>query len=207
MKLIAYGWQYKVFDLENGRVRKIKLSGLVQYFKILSQLPFQFFKTYKEQQRVNQMEKEANNYILLILAPAIQPLLGNPIFIDESNYEQDKVTIVEEIFKNSSFDQQKQVIEEYIDLIYKTWKYGFSDCVFNFTVNNGVDKDGKVIQLDFGEITTEKEKVTSMIQNKRWLKSFSYRILSEDLKEYYSKIMSERLNYSELNRLWACELK
>lgn len=207
MKRIAYGWQYKVYDLNNGRVRKIKLSGLVQYLKIFSQLPFQFLEAYREQQRVNRMGREANSYIFSILQTSVQSVLGNPLFLNESNYEQDKVITIGEVFENSSLSHQKHIINEYINLIYQTWKYGFSDCIFNFTINNGVVKDGKVIQLDFGEMITTKEGVKDMIQNKRWLKSFSYKTLPDDLKDYYAKVMSERLNLEELDRLWGTDLK
>lgn len=154
------------------------------------------------------MEREANDYITPILHLPISSLLGNPIFISESSYEQDKVRILDEVFNDISFDQQKQIIKWYIDLIHITWKYGFADCVFNFTINNGFDKSGRMIQLDFGEITSEKSKMETMIKNQRWLKSFSYKTLkSDELKSYYSKIMSEELNVAKLNQLWGSELK
>ncbi|MEN9337935.1 MAG: hypothetical protein RIQ41_249 [Candidatus Parcubacteria bacterium] len=208
MKLIASGWQYKVYDLENGRVRKVKASGLFQYIKILSHLPFQFIEAYKEQQRVNRMERQANDYIRTILHLEISRALGNPVFISQSDYEQDKVRVLYEVCKDASFEQQKEIIKSYIHLIHTTWNYGFADCIFNFTLNNGTNDRGDLLQLDFGEITTEKDDVEEMIRNQRWLQSFSYTTLvSNELKDYYSTTMSEELTFAKLNESWRSKLK
>ena len=125
MKFIRNGWQYSVWDLENGRVKKKKLSKIVQFFIIFRQTNYYFSKIISEQNRVNEQEKISNEYIISNLKTINTEIIGNPLFIDRYSYEQDKVVILGDILKNCSPDKGIMLIDQFIDLIYKTWEYGF----------------------------------------------------------------------------------
>lgn len=209
MKPIACGWQYIVYDIGNGRIRKVKHQKWTQYFYIFTQLVFQKFwnpvtllKYIKsEVRRVNNAEKYSNEYIKKLLHVIPNELLGNPIFINDSDYEQDKVIILEELLNSKSI---KETLNKYINLIHILWGYGLSENVFRFSANNGMNKDGDVVQTDFGEITHDKNIVILDIKEKRWTRYAKY--LNREIKEYYLKRMDEEITIEKLNKLWRLRL-
>lgn len=57
----------------------------------------------------------------------------------------------------------KKIIDGYVENIFESWKQGFSDRVYNFTINNGIDKNRNIILLYFNEITLFKDEVLKRI--------------------------------------------
>lgn len=200
-----------MYDLDNGRVLKKRYSGFSQYRKIFLEITRgkpAFIKAYTEQKRVQLAERESRKYVQSILHHIDSSFLGSPDFKNGGDYEQDKVSPLREILKKGNDNENKKLLGVYATLTKKLWGYGFADTVFNFTVNNGVYDNGKMIQLDFGEITTDKEKVKEMIVKKRWLQSSSYkRLHSEELKQYYAELMESELTETELEKLWGTKTK
>ncbi len=213
MKLIGRWWQYEVYDIGNGRVLKKRYSGLLQFLKIYSYLigvksmvSIAYAKS--EQKRVTDAANFSEKYSKELLKQSSLAILGNPYFFAYGSYEQDYVTPLINILKKKSIEGNKKILSNYVSLIKETWGYGFADTVFNFLINNGIDENKRLIQLDFGEITTEKEKVKDMIRQKRWLHSSSYkRLYSDKLKEYYEKIMEQELSKDELEELWGNKIE
>ena len=212
MKLIGKGWQYKVFDLGNGRVRKIELPAHYQHWLILYQWlrranSASFIEVYDNMKRFRTMCPESVSYIKSIYHLLDKQLLGNPVFLDKNNYEQDKVRTIEDCFRDFSLDECKKTIDAYIKLLLDTWTYGFSDAVFNFMENNGFNKKRELVQVDFGEIVFSKEIIKSHIINQTWLQSWSYaRLQNRALKEYFRRAMTDDVNISNLHRLWGAKV-
>jgi hypothetical protein len=49
------------------------------------------------------------------------------------------------------------------------WRHGYGEIVYNFTLNAGVSEaTGKVILLDFNELTRSKERMATDIESKKW---------------------------------------
>ena len=211
MKLIATGWQYKVYDLENNRVRKITFSGFAQYKKILHALPRRlssFVLAYKKQKEIRKIERSSNAYISSILPRFDVTLLGSPTFLNSADYEQDKVTTVQEYLKTVTVEEGKRIIDQYIHNIYLFWRYGFSDRAFKVGNNNGVNSSGKVVQIDFGELVTEKVKVEKLITNQSWLKEHIGKRLPEGgIRDYHNEALTENLTLKKLDELWGSQLK
>ena len=211
MKLITTGWQYKVYDIGNGRVRKIKFSGLAQYKKILlktSGFPHSLILAYKRQKQIRKIEESSNLYISTILQNLDPSLLGNPTFLSDSNYEQDKVVTVQDYLKTASVEEGKRIIDAYVNNIYTFWGYGFSDCVFKVGNNNGVNSGGNVVQIDFGELITEKAKVEKLITDQAWLKDYTGKRLPEgEIRNYHNETLSKNLTIQKLNEVWGSHLK
>jgi hypothetical protein len=212
MKKIGRGWQYVVFDLGNGRVRKEKYSKIKQFLLISKELMsegkiFVFLEALKERRRVDCDEQSAIKYLKEIEGIMDWKILGNPIFID-GGYEQDKVITLDEVFKTVSVDEGKEIFNKYLELIYETWKYGFSDKIFNFSINNGINSEGEVIQLDFGELSFDKEEMRKRIKERCWLKRYSYWEFPEgELKEYYASMMNPEKLIIKLDELWGSKLQ
>ncbi len=213
MKYVGRGWQYEVYDLGNGRVLKKRYSGLLQFLKIYTYLlgikgivSIAYAKS--EQRRVADAAEFSEKYIKDLLKYDLLDMLGNPYFQAYGSYEQDYGTPLVNILKNKSIEENNKILADYIALIKETWRFGFADIVFKFQINNGIRNDGTLIQLDFGEITTDKEKVRGAIQNKRWLQTRSGKQLAnEELREHYRKLMENELTESELEKMWRLNLK
>jgi hypothetical protein len=211
MKILALGWQNIVYDLGNGRVRKVKLHPIVQYLKILEsvrEFPFSFRKVYKEQKRVNEREEVSNRYVRSLLGKIDLGLFGNPVFSSNSNYEQDKVLTVEQALKIVDVETAKKIIRTYVEMIYIFWSHGFSDTAFKIGNNNGVNEYGRTIQIDFGELTTDKEEVREFIRKKSWLrKNVCRRLPSGEMLDYYATYVTDALTEEELDRRWGIKLE
>ncbi|MGD0284305.1 MAG: hypothetical protein ABSB12_01790 [Candidatus Saccharimonadales bacterium] len=206
---IGRGAQYKVIDTPDGRVKKIPLSIEESQAVIASwhgtnrapksKLPINYIELTKRACR--KIKRLIKDY------PGIAYTFGNPIFEGEGVYTQDKVPTLGEVLNKSSIAESKLLIDLYIELIIFHWRYGISDVVYNFTVNNGVDNDGRVILLDFGELTSSEAKTRSQITKKRWLHAFSYnQEIPETLKKYYINSMHKRLTTQLLSENWATAL-
>jgi hypothetical protein len=202
MKLIGQGWQYKVYDLENGRIRKVALHGVHQYWNILHQNKFRPVHSYHEQQRVIRARKDSVTFIKSRQYTVPQRLLAKPSFLGGDNFEQDKLVILSEIFHTSSEMEQKQLLDKFVLLILETWKYGFADTVYNFLLNNGLTQDGNLVLADFGEITYDKNTAAEDIKTERWKKADNYLHLSRPLQEHYDTLTERHLTLQNLDMLW-----
>ncbi|MFO0743711.1 MAG: hypothetical protein U0469_01495 [Candidatus Paceibacterota bacterium] len=202
MKKIGEGYYYNVYDIGNGRVFKKLKSNFRIFLFILISRSFNpdFIREYintKKNIKITELKYKKLVKILKDLS-----LIGNPNFFDGSiNYEQDKVLIVKKILKKYGIHDLKMVLDNYIELIKKSWEFGFSEISFNFTVNCGV-LDGRIIFIDFNEITFSIEDVKKDIENQIWLHRWSFSHLNKELKEYYKKRMEEELTVENLEKLW-----
>lgn len=220
MKKIGEGLQYEVFELSSSRVLKIPLSNkiIAQKIKIWMKRDMSVedeFKLRVEEKINSTLDERFNSFIhikqLIEQFPSAQSILGNLIFHDDNTIEQDKVVILRMYLNDStqSISFQKQIIHQFIELIFECWKYGFSDRVFNMTENTGLNSDNQMIQIDTGEIVYEQEKVKELINIKRWKKSWSFTkdLQIDEVKEYYTQKMDENLTIENLNFYWRMYLK
>ena len=194
MKCISRrGLTYNVYDMGDGRVLKKEKALFYQYFL---HLPFNHSPRY-----VHKHKRQAER-LMSVLGEA--DFLGRPKFLSSRSYTQDMVSVFDSYIETHSLEDNKHAIDVYIQHIFTTWSYGFSDIIFNFTRNCGVLSDGKVALIDFNEITFQKEIVAEKILAKRWLKAYSYwkDLQDEPLKAYYAKTMAEAMTLDNLDRYW-----
>ncbi|HET7302753.1 MAG TPA: hypothetical protein VFI74_05490 [Candidatus Saccharimonadales bacterium] len=205
MTIIAQGAQYKVIDTHDGRVKKIPLTAaesrkVIAGWYAPNPAPRKDLAIDYRAQALDSCKKIR---ALLISHPELRPSFGNPAFEEAGIYTQDALQTLGAALEDSSKEQAKELIRGYLDLILLHWQYGLSEKVFNCTVNNALSHSGKVVLLDFGEVTFDKEEVLKSIISKRWLHSFSYKKqIPGNLKEYYAHCLSERLTPAVLNATW-----
>lgn len=223
MKQIGEGLQYRVFELENNknRVRKIPLLNNEIARKIHKWIEYRNSHTtnssgftFEEKFQSTLDERESSFTFMKRLCqtyPKVKKLLGNVEFLEDLIIEQDRVTILRAYINDTllGVEFQKELIDNFIELIFECWKYGFSDRVFNFTENTGINNSGTMIQIDCGEIVSEKEDVEELIKTKRWLLSWSYTkdLQIEEVKEYYAQKMQEQLTVENLEKYWKKNVK
>jgi hypothetical protein len=213
MKLIGKGWQYRVYDIGNGRVRKIKRSLLDSFCRIFfmpkpakehRKFRFNVVLSLEEMWRISRGSDKDVSQLKKILPLIPGYLLGNPVFLDGINYEQDYAIPFFQYFQENNAEKNKEMITKYSELIVELWKYGCSDDIFNFRMNSGIDKNGRVIMIDLGELVCSKEKVGLSIKSKKWLHKPCYTLFLQDLelKNHFRQEMDRLVTFENLNQYW-----
>jgi len=201
MKKIGGGLQFNVYSSGN-KVIKIPTSRNQMEKKLVawdSTLLLKPSKLKKEIDKSILIRKESIEKIKNLNLDL--ELLANPVF-NENKIEQDKVVILKHLLKKD-FEESKNLIEGYIQLIFECWEYGFSERVFNLTINNGINAMKKVVLIDFGEVTFNKLHVEKAIKIRRWEKSWSFNWdMKKKIKTYYKKRMKEEMTLFNLNKYW-----
>ncbi|MEK7185151.1 MAG: hypothetical protein AAB726_00850 [Patescibacteria group bacterium] len=208
MKHFAEGFQYKVYDIGNNRVLKKTQSYLYTFFKVFvlvrERENASIFKAFvvavnsnKENKRALQKMKEKMKVIPL-------DLFANPEFIgDTLNFTQDKVTPVEDYLIQSSLENNKKIVDGYIELQKLFWSYGIHDSVYKFQPNYGVNSQGKVVCIDFGEFIFTKLEALKNLEKGKWFFRLSYKKWAEsEIKTYYTDAMKRTMVKDVLQKYW-----
>lgn len=203
MIFLNRGYYYNVYDLGNGRVRKVEK---IFYKKIIDAFFFangnirNWFLACHNIFKGKKHIQEVYSYIKNNMKP---DLLGSPKFLKGINYEQDKVDSVGTRLVRASTEEARKIIDRYIQSIFESWKQGFSDRVYNFSINNGINKNGDIILLDFNEVTFSKAEVLNHIESKRWLSASTYTRLDPLIKKYYRQKMEDWMTKENLELFWS----
>lgn len=133
-------------------------------------------------------------------------IIASPTFLKHPSYEQNLAMPLGKYFVRHSLRENKVIVDKYVKCMIQTWRYGFSDTVFNFTINNGI-RNGKVVLIDIGELSFLKKKVKKLVKVKKWLTHWSYMNLTDPkLKEYFEKIMDYKVTLKALKKNWKIDL-
>lgn len=129
--------------------------------------------------------------------------MGSPVIGRNGSYEQDKTLLLGEVLNVSDFSTQKELIDEYVSNLLSGWDYGFSDTVFNFMINSGVTSEGRVVLIDLGELTFNKEEVLNLVKAKHWEKRSSFNKLENiNLKNYIQEQFNLKVTPINLEDRW-----
>jgi len=198
---IGEGLQYKVYR-EGDRVRKEPKER-----DEMISMASQWYESRQKAIGNVEMALERREKVLNSLNSLKLPeyLLGNPEIGENGVIYQDRLEPLDQRLEAcDNLDQKKSIIDDYIDLIHTLWSYGIGDTVYNFTLNNGYDEKDRLVQLDFGEIVFEKQKIIEAIEENRWEDQRSLeKDLSGKIKSYCSKRMRKELTKNKLEELWS----
>ncbi|MES2225055.1 MAG: hypothetical protein V4478_03655, partial [Patescibacteria group bacterium] len=159
MKKIGMGWQCSVYELDRNTVLKLKNTAFSQFWKILctaGPLPLL-------QGEMNRVRRDYERSLgiaqdILALPGFDKGMFGNPaISMSDYSYTQDKVIPLKKAIAAASIAQQKEYYMQYIELLKYLWSFGVHEGIFNFALNAGIDKDGRLILIDLGELTADKQ--------------------------------------------------
>ncbi len=209
MKRLGAGWQYAAYDLGTGRVRKVRRHPLAQAAKIAAGLIYgkQFTPQYlrSEQKRINVRALESIAHVRSIPKEDLW-IFGNPTFSGTHTYEQDKVRTLGEVMRDAPLAEARRLIDEYVALLLLMWEYGLSETSFNFMWNAGIDSRGRVVLIDFGELTDEKQTVAEQIDSERWLAHYVFKYFTGPTREYLGHAFKEGLTKDQLDAHWGRRL-
>ncbi|MBI2055871.1 MAG: hypothetical protein HYT37_00615 [Candidatus Sungbacteria bacterium] len=162
--------------------------------------------SYQEMRRISHTSDEDVQKFKSILPYMPAYLTGNIHFLDGINYEQDFATPLLLYFQEHEKSEINKILTQYIQLILKLWQYGCSDSIFNFATNSGIDSQGRVIQIDVGELDFLKCTVAERVKNKQWLSRASYIHSSDDIKSFFAGEMDTYVTLENLDKYWRSKL-
>lgn len=202
MEKIGSGYQFNVYRSDNGKVVKKPKNRLQVLFSVLRDSPTYLLNPTSLTQKVNGTIERRQESLEKISKLNIDNDLIAGTEINNGDIIQNEVKVVQTLLKEEVLDHES-VIQDYVELLIGCWRYGFSDRVYNFTINNGYRR-GKMMLIDIGELHFSKEKVEEDIRQEKWLQQWSYTTdLPPEEKDYYRKYMREKLTVEKLNDVWA----
>lgn len=210
MKYLGEGFYYRVYEYNSERVLKKPLFFFVSLKKIydfkreredISRLSA-FTSGYKAVKREKQELRTIKERISSL--PGV--LFVNPQFRGRGlDYTQDKARIIDDTLKDDKASEI--VIDKYVELQKKLWSYGLHDTTFKIQSNYGVDKDGNVVCVDFGEFVFTKEQALASIAKKKWLSRGTYKKWADGaIKKYYTDRLAEAMTSEAINKFWGTNL-
>jgi hypothetical protein len=88
--------------------------------------------------------------------------------------------------EKGEISKAEKLLQEYIRMNLRIWEHGIYERSFNFTLNNGVDKDGNIVFVDLGEFSDDYHALARCLTEKSWMKCWSVEYdLDKDLRNYY----------------------
>lgn len=155
--------------------------------------------------------------IMLKRHPELASTFANPVILDDLSYRQDKVTVMGAVLHQTTRAEGRKLIDEYIDLLLFHARYGVADPMMQMGTNYGVDKDGKVVLIDIGELVFDKEAAVTAARTKAWKKADTYYspfkrlhnkfIIPVMLKPYYRQQMLARFTPEAIEANWLKAIK
>jgi hypothetical protein len=205
MKKIGEGYYYNVFEVNTDTVLKTVKTKLRIFLFIFFANKFNISNTKQEYNKVLTLTPRLKTvYRKILKTISDKSLIGNPLFINEIDYKQDRVRELRNVNDLNERDFVK-VIGDYINLLKKLWSFGVSDSVFNFSINCGYNKKNELVLIDFNEITFDKSEVGDQIINKVWLQRSSYMRLTKEKQQLFNKIFNREITLENLEKYWARE--
>lgn len=188
MRIIGWGWQYTVYDLGNGRVRKVFNSPVLSYLIIFSKIfPFRRQRFWDIPKYIPKLRIKAHHSIEFLKESNL-PLswFSNPLFTENLDYEQDMVTDLQTVLNNSLSKDSKELLDKTAVFCKVLAQNGVIDKFFNVSKNFGVDKNGNIVMIDIGELVTAPDKIQEQIESRPWAsEAHSEKITQSNLRRYF----------------------
>jgi len=174
MKKIGEGWQYSVYDLGNGRVLKRFHSFFRSYWVILKTIfPFKDDSIMMIPDFSRSMKSKALiSFEILRRRNIPSNWLGNPEFINELDFEQDKAKPLHDVFTNSDTAMIKQIIDKFVVFNKQLLERGVIDKSFNITKNYGLNEKGEIVLIDIGELFDDPDQIKQQCTSRAWDKNY-----------------------------------
>lgn len=207
MKYFAEGFQYKVYEIGNNCVFKKAhpyFVSLFKVFKITRSRKFSILKSFLIAISSNKENKKALEMMQEKMKDMPPHFFAHPIFIKNSlNFTQDKVVILGDYLKQNKTEDNKKIIDKYIEFQKLLWSNGVHDAVYKFQPNYGVDKNGEIVCIDFGEFVFTKERTLESIKKEKWFSRPSYKNWEDnEIKKYYAEKMKDNMTPENIEKNW-----
>ncbi|HRH32998.1 MAG TPA: hypothetical protein PK720_02575 [bacterium] len=206
MKYLGEGYYYRVYEVEPDRVFK-KLQpywfSFKKIFKYTRENGNSITEALIRSHTARLREIKALKSIKEKLSKIPHAIFANPLFVKGLNYSQDKVIIVADILEKNSFNTNKNIIDQYIEFQKVLWSYQMHDKTYKLQPNYGLNRNEKLVCIDFGEFAYTKEEALKSINRQKWLTRNTYKNWTDiELKNYYTECMKRLMTKKNLNNYW-----
>lgn len=193
MKKIGRGWQYTIYNLENGRVLKRYNTLLEAYMVMLKdsivhfRIPvINFYHYYLEGRALA---------LCSLKKISEQPLelwmFGNPRIIGMYEYEQDYTESLASCLGRVTSENGERIIDKFITFTKLLHSYSLIEKNFNIGDNFGINREGDVILIDIGEIIFKETEVNIQLAKRVWAAPDVLSHIPISLHEYFVNQMDK----------------
>ncbi len=198
------GWQCKVLIYKDYVIKipktKREITDIIR--KHLEK--FGDIRDLKE--RVKKVHGDIEKSIKIIKKSKIpKNLLANPEFLKNGTIKQKKVIVLidklSKLAKNDKVEETNEIIRKAVLFYIELWKYGINEKTLKLS-NLGYHK-GKIVLLDFLEITDDKNKISKRLKKKPLIniKHQKNRVPTSILN-YFLIELKKNLTVKNLNKYW-----
>ncbi|PSH00984.1 MAG: hypothetical protein BRC30_00660 [Nanohaloarchaea archaeon SW_7_46_7] len=200
--LIDSGWQFRVYD-RGIHVEKVPKGRFRALASILSSRPLLVSRPLKLKHKLDRLINDRKEGLRKVESGFFPDELVADSKIENGNLVQKKVTMVKNAIEEADAERGRELIDMYIEHVKQSWKYGFSESSFNFTINHGIDEEDRMVLVDIGEANYSKSEVREQIENQKWLEQSIYKdFLPQNLQKYFKNKMNEELTAAKLEENW-----
>lgn len=191
MKLLGRGWQYSTYDIGNHRVLKKFNSRLVSYYMMLhDSFPYVVNPPWKYPKFYNRALRESINSRKIVEESTIPKwMLGNPVYRNDLDYEQDIAQPVYEALIEMGEQKREEAIDDFIALNIILLNEQIVDRGFVITTNFSINKDGKIILTDLGELYHHRDMIAKLLTMRPWAEDHVLYRLPQSLRKYFIESM------------------
>ena len=120
-------------------------------------------------------------------------MLANPKVLNDLDYEQDQGIAIRDYFQKVSFEDGKKIINSFVDFNKLLVANLLIDKSFNITKNFGIDKLGRVVLIDLGELYSSKAGIEQQIKKRIWHSPYVIKPIPTKLRPYFLEKMDDAL--------------
>ena len=203
--LIGRGAQYSVYDIGDSRVLKV-LNSLDESIAFFRHREAEEENAVADGTQVRDTAIRSVPHILRLSAryPILSDALGCPRAAPALGYTQEKVLPLSDVFEKATPEEMCRLIDGFIDCYLLCWQYGVYDYLMNLLGNNGLDANGRVVQIDFGECALRTSTVSDAVFSPDW--GFNSHHLGphvpDDINEYFVRNLNQRATVDSFRALW-----
>lgn len=186
MKYIGGGWQYHVYDLENGRVLKRYRNYLSALVKIAPSYPYRREPFHRIFRWPGFQRRKAEQGIAAVKVGRLDlSLCGNPTFLGGLDHEQEKLTPMYTLLPLLGLAEGKSVIEEFVALSKRLISQGVMEDSFSLGTNFGRNAAGAMVIMDIGDLAVGHEQIAKRTGMRPWTRGYVQAAIPENLRDYF----------------------
>ena len=200
MRHIGSGWQFDAYA-SGSDVLKVPISSLRMSARVLRSYPALLWKPLQLGRKIERLMTERRAVLQELERRKVDPELLANFRRDRGRYVQDYVRTLEDILDEGKLDPF-WLMDRYVASILRGWKNGLAETSFNFTVNHGLNRRGRVVIIDVGELTFSREEALRLVESRFWEKAYSVAQLPGPVRDYLIRLMDRVITADRLQREW-----
>ena len=177
------GWQanvryFKNYVIKTPKTEKEIRDRITPHYRSVGDIT-------RIKEKIKKLKHDWSNSIKIIKSGKVPlKLLAFPEFLKDGQIKQKRVKMLSEEFEYlmayKKIEEAKKLVDKVIEFILILWSYGVHEMTFKFYSEMGL-LDGKIVLVDIGELTDDKEVVVRQILkgNKKL----------EDLRKYHHSVI------------------